>query len=146
MKLLISFCVVMLVSYAVQGQDTGYFNHKGIAINGYDPVAYFTEGKAVQGKTEFSADWKGVHWLFASSRNRMLFLDHPEAYAPQYGGYCAFGASENHLAPTDPQAWTIIGRKLYLNYNPSVKRQWLSDTARRIPLADAYWKDLKKSN
>lgn len=146
MKLLISFWFVLLLSNAVQGQDTAFFNKNGIAINGYDPVAYFTEGKAIQGKSEFSAVWKGVHWLFESSGNRTIFLDNPEAYAPQYGGYCAFGASENHLAPTDPQAWTIIDHKLYLNYNPSVKRQWLPDTARRIPMADAYWKALKLSH
>lgn len=143
MKLMISAWVLLLVSFAVKGQDAGIFNKKGIAINGYDPVAYFIKGKATQGKAEFAADWKGVQWLFESSGNRKIFLDNPEAYAPQYGGYCAFGASDNHLAPTDPQAWTIIDHKLYLNYNPSVKREWLSDTARRIPLADAYWKGLK---
>lgn len=146
MKVLIVFGAFLCFTLVAFGQETKYFSNKGIAINGYDPVAYFTEGRAVAGKAEFSVAWKGVEWLFASSGNRKLFVENPDAYAPQYGGYCAFGASDHHLAPTDPQAWTIIGSKLFLNYSPAVKSQWLPDTARRIPLANAYWMEIQKSN
>ncbi|MGB7413736.1 MAG: YHS domain-containing (seleno)protein, partial [Thermosynechococcaceae cyanobacterium] len=90
------------------------FAENGIAIRGYDPVAYFTESQPVQGKSEFAYDWKGATWHFASAEHRDLFSGEPAKYAPQYGGYCAWAVKEGTTAPIDPQAWKIVDGKLYL--------------------------------
>jgi hypothetical protein len=76
--------------------------------------------------------------------NKQLFVSDPEKFAPQYGGYCAYGASEKHLSPTDPQAWTIVEGKLYLNYSPKVKSMWVKDSLNRIVQANHYWPALNK--
>lgn len=115
----------------------------GIAIKGYDAVAYFNQGKAVKGDTSFSYQWQHGKWLFANQKNLQDFSLNPEKYAPQFGGFCAYGASRGYKADTDPQAFTVVGEKLYLNYNLKVKEEWLKDTARRIQLANAYWNTLQ---
>jgi YHS domain-containing protein len=145
-KLLSAAFLVWVVTISF-GQSTSvsetHLNVKdGIALKGYDPVAYFTEGKPVKGEPSFSYQWKGVQWFFANKKNQDAFSANPEKYAPQYGGYCAYGASRGYKADTDPQAFTIVGEKLFLNYNLKVKEEWLKDTARRIQLANDYWKTL----
>src|SRR5512135_2769630 len=89
----------------------------GVAIRGYDPVAYFTESKPVEGSKQFTFEWQGATWRFASAANRDLFAKTPEKYAPQYGGYCAYAVSQGHTATIDPQRWRIVDGKLYLNYS-----------------------------
>lgn len=131
--------LVLLISAASYAQDVKYYDTKGIAINGYDPVAYFTQNMAVAGTDSYSTDWSGNKWKFISQANLDSFKIAPEKYAPQYGGYCAYGCSENHKAPTDPNAFTIVGNKLYLNYSLKVKQLWLKDTAGKIKAADGYW-------
>jgi len=96
----------------------------GVAIKGYDPVAYFTQSKPVKGSSTFTHHWMNSTWWFASAEDRDEFARDPEKYAPQYGGYCACGVSQGHTAPIDPEAWTIIEGKLYLNYSKGVKKTW----------------------
>ena len=127
----------MLLSASIHAQTTFYSNKNGLAIKGYDPVAYFNEQKAVEGKNDFFYDWSGVKWLFKSQANLDAFKMEPQKFAPQYGGFCAYGTSENHLSPTDPNAWTIVDGKLYLNYNKDVKGLWSKDIPERIKKADA---------
>ena len=134
----------LLISVASYAQDVKYFNTKGTAINGYDPVAYFFQNKALEGTDSYSTDWSGSKWKFISQANLDSFKIAPEKYAPQYGGYCAYGCSENHKAPTDPNAFTIVGNKLYLNYSLKVKEFWLKDTSGKIKAADGYWPALNK--
>jgi YHS domain-containing protein len=136
--------LALLISAASYAQDVKYFNTNGAAINGYDPVAYFTQNKAVAGTDNYATDWSGSKWKFISQANLDSFKLAPEKYAPQYGGYCAYGCSENHKAPTDPNAFTIVGNKLYLNYSLKVKELWLKDTTGKIKVADAYWPALNK--
>ena len=139
--------IVLFVScFCAGAQTTTYFNSDGIAIRGYDPVAYFTESKPVEGTSQFSYTWQGTRWHFKNQANLDLFKASPEKYAPQFGGYCAYGASENHKAPTDAAAFTIIDNKLYLNYNLKVKEIWMKDTKGRIEKADRYWVTLKDKN
>lgn len=109
------------------------------AIDGYDPVAYFTEGKPVEGSASIGLEWGGGTWRFSSEANRHAFESDPEKYAPQYGGYCAYGMSEGYLAQTDPAAWTIVDGKLYLNFDAGVMERWRETKERRIPRADANW-------
>jgi YHS domain-containing protein len=114
-------------------------DRKGLALHGYDPVAYFTDGKPVAGTSEHTFEWKGATWRFASAEHRERFAADPERYAPQYGGYCAKAVSENQTADVDPEAWKIVDGKLYLNYSPKVQALWEQDIPGRIARADANW-------
>jgi YHS domain-containing protein len=135
----------ILITGAVSlfAQKAEVFNLSEQAIRGYDPVAYFTEGKPVKGDEKFTFRWKDANWYFSSKQNLDLFTKEPEKYAPQYGGYCAYGMSEGHKAPTDPNAWTIVDGKLYLNYSLKVKEGWVKNQKDRIDKADKNWPGLK---
>ena len=116
----------------------------GKAINGYDPVAYFTEGKPIEGKGGFTLDWMGARWWFASASNRDAFAKNPARYAPQYGGYCAWAVSQGSAASTTPQAWKIVKGKLYLNYSKGIQKRWESGgVAKLIAAGDANWPEIK---
>jgi hypothetical protein len=114
-----------------------------LAVDGYDPVAYFTEGKPVEGKKEFSYDWNGAKWRFASAANRELFAAEPPKYAPQYGGYCAWAVAHNYTADSDPEAWAVVDGKLYLNYDKKVQEKWRQDVPGNIAKADQNWPKLR---
>lgn len=128
----------------VMAQKPAIFATRDGAIRGFDPVAYFTEGKAVTGTNEFTLVWNDQTWHFATAQNLALFKADPEKYAPQYGGYCAFGMSRGYKAETQPDAWTIVDGKLYLNYNTRVREEWKKNQAERITKADANWPSVKK--
>ena len=113
------------------------------AIEGVDPVAYFTEGEPVEGRSEFSLDWMGATWYFTSAENRDLFAADPEKYAPQYGGYCAWAVANGYTAKIDPEAWRIVGDRLYLNYSKDVQAQWARDIPGNITKADANWPKIR---
>lgn len=119
-------------------------NHdrSGVAIQGYDPVAYFTDSKPVKGDAKFSFSWHGANWIFASAEHRDMFAKNPDQYAPQYGGYCAYGVGQGHTVDIDPEAWKIIEGKLYLNYSKSVQKEFAKDPPGRIKLADQNWPGL----
>ena len=118
---------------------------KGTAINGFDVVAFFHESKPVRGTDELSYSYKNATWLFSSKENREAFADAPEKYAPQYGGWCAYGTSQGHKAPTQADTWTIANDKLYFNYNKKVKEMWSQDQQRLIEVADEKWPTVKLS-
>lgn len=111
----------------------------GVAINGYDPVAYFTEGRPVKGDRSHQAAHEGAVFWFASAENRDRFVAAPERYAPQYGGFCAYGMSEGYKATTEPDAFTVHEGRLYLNYNREVRDLWNQDRPGRIAAADKNW-------
>jgi YHS domain-containing protein len=111
----------------------------GVAIKGYDPVAYFMESKPVKGDSDFTVDWNGAEWRFASAAHRDLFKMEPEKYAPQFGGYCAWAVSRGYTAGIDPDAWKIVEGKLYLNYSLKVQAQWLEDVSGNITKARENW-------
>ena len=129
---------LLLLSSAVLAQ-TPVYQSGGAAINGYDPVAYFLENKPVPGTEAHTLTWNGATWRFASVDNMEAFREKPEQFAPQYGGYCAYGASRGYLAQTDPQAFTILDHKLYLNYSLDVRTEWMKDLEDRILKADYNW-------
>lgn len=143
MKSTILAVLICLVLNSCNEKQPEIYSNSSIAINGYDPVAYFTENKPVKGNSEYSFEWKGAHWLFSSKDNMDLFASAPEKYEPQYGGYCAYGCSKGKKATTDPQAWTIVDGKLYLNNSPQVKEKWLMEQKQRIELADKNWPQIK---
>lgn len=118
------------------------FAKGGVAIRGADPVAYFTEGAARYGEKSISYDWQGVTWRFVSEDNRAAFQADPAAYAPQYGGNCAWAVSQGYTASTTPEAWRIVDGKLYLNYSKGVQRTWEKDIPTNITNADKNWPGL----
>ncbi len=116
---------------------TGTFS--SLAVSGHDPVAYFKQGKPVEGSSEHELEWNGATWRFSSAANLAAFEADPEAYAPQYGGYCAWAVSQGYTASTDPTAWRIVDGKLYLNYSHGVQRRWEKDIPGNIAKADTNW-------
>ena len=112
---------------------------KGVAVGGYDPVAYFTEKTPQKGVSALTAEYAGATWHFATEANRQAFLKEPARYAPQYGGYCAWAVSQGYTAKGDPSAWTIVDGKLYLNYDKGVQANWEKSKPANISKADANW-------
>lgn len=123
----------------LRAQEPAIYAEGGIAIDGTDAVAYFTEGRPVAGLAEHSVDWGGVSWRFATAENAARFADAPEDYAPQFGGYCAWAVAQGYTASTDPDAWTIHDGKLYLNFNRRIRRRWERDIDGNIAKGVANW-------
>jgi len=136
----ILFLTAAIQAHALDPTYTSLFSNK--AIKGYDTVAYFTEGKPVEGKSDFSTDYNEATWLFASQQHLDLFLANPEKYAPQYGGYCAYAVSKGQTASIRPELFTIHDGKLYLNYNESINERWLENKESFISDADEHWPEL----
>jgi YHS domain-containing protein len=126
--------------FAVDPVNTTFFGDK--AIEGYDPVAYFTDGKPVEGKKEFRFQWMDANWFFASAAHRDQFQKNPEKYAPAYGGYCAWAVSQGYTASIDPEAWKIVDDVLYLNYSKKVQAQWEENIPGNIEAANENWPKL----
>ena len=129
----------LVIGVSLKAQLSPTFQTTDGAIRGYDPVAYFVQGKPVKGNKAFTYEWNGADWKFANSQNLAAFKKSPEEYAPQYGGYCAYGTADGHKAPIDPEAWTIVNGKLYLNYDKHVKALWTKDQQGLINKADRNW-------
>ena len=123
---------------AVEEINMSYFG--GVALDGYDSVSYFTDSKAVKGSKAFTFEWKGATWLFSSDANRQRFKASPEAFAPQYGGYCSNQMSLGNLSDIDTGVWRIIDNKLYLFGHDSGRLRWASETGQRISDADRFWR------
>ena len=142
----LSIFVLLVVFVAVPAKANAKsavnIDKKGVAIKGYDPVAYFTMSKPMKGKKDFEASWMGASWLFASAGNRVMFQGEPEKYAPRYGGYCAYGVATNSLFDINPKAWTVYKGHLYLNKSLNVRDMWSKDIPGNIRKADANWPGL----
>ena len=124
---------------AAPNTEIAYFEESGIAISGADPVAYFTESAYVPGSDEFTQEWQGVTWKFASAENRDAFVADPDAYAPQYGGFCAYAVSQGYTAKIEPDAWRIVDGKLYLNFDQKIQKRWEKDIPGHIASANQNW-------
>jgi YHS domain-containing protein len=113
-----------------------------VAIRGYDPVAYFTDGRPRQGKSEFAVQHDGATWWFASAEHQAMFAADPDKYMPAFGGFCAFGTSRGYLVKIEPEAWSIVDGRLYLNYDLGVRDTWMKDQKGNIDKASANWPNL----
>lgn len=116
---------------------TGHFSN--LAVGGYDPVAYFEQGEPAKGQPQYSYEYKGATWRFSSAENLASFTADPDAYAPQFGGYCAWAVSQGYTAPGNPKNWSVVEGKLYLNYNDKVQRDWEKDIPGFIAKANENW-------
>jgi YHS domain-containing protein len=133
------FAALMSFAAAAAAQKPEIYAERAGAIRGYDPVAYFTENRPAKGSDKFTHQWKGATWRFSSAENRDRFAAAPDKFAPQYGGYCAYGVAQNYAVSIDPHAWSIVEGKLYLNYSKSVRQDWNRDIPGYIRKADANW-------
>ncbi len=134
--------IVLATSLATSALAAGVevnASNTGLALQGYDPVAYFTEGEATPGSYKITSVYNETTYRFSSEAHKATFEANPEAYLPQYGGYCAFAVAHGATAKTDADAWTIHDGKLYLNFNKSVRAKWRKDIPGFVERADANW-------
>ena len=132
----------LLSTRIAHAMEPNVFQEGGVAIRGADPVAYFSldeDDDGIIGSPEFALDWNGATWHFASAENRATFEADPEAYAPAYGGYCAYAAARGYTATTVPDAWSIVDGRLFLNFSQRIRRRWLREIPEAIALGDANW-------
>lgn len=137
-RLLLTAAIAFL-AFPALAEEPPIYEVSNLAIQGYDPVAYFTEGAPVEGKESIQLMWMGATWRFSSAANREAFERNPQKYAPQYGGYCAYAASQGYAAASDPETFTLYEGKLYLNHSRPVRSVWARDRAQNVAKADATW-------
>ena len=140
---LIVITACSLVSAATLAGD--FFETDGVALHGYDPVAYFVAAEPQKGQAQYSYEYKGSKFYFANEANKRAFMQAPEKYAPQFGGYCAYGASQGYKVSTQPDAFAIVKDKLYLNYNTKVQEIWKQDVPGNIGRAEKNWPEVSKA-
>ena len=129
-----------VVSTSAFAQD---YTHSTPGVSGYDPVAYFTEGKPLKGNGYHVSDFQGVTYAFASEEHKELFDANPEKYVPAYGGYCAYGVAVGKKFVADPEVWKIVQGRLYLNLDRKIQRTWEKDIPGNIKKADANWAEIR---
>ena len=141
--LAVAVIVVSVVGYfglSAKSEIAAYnIDADGVAIHGYDTVAYFTDAKATKGKSEFEYVWEDARWHFASATNRDLFTANPERYAPKFGGYCSAGVALGEYADADPEAWKIVDGKLYLISTKENREVWQKAQNAHIGYAEYNW-------
>jgi len=114
----------------------------GRALKGYDAVAYHLERRPVKGDEVYALEWKGAKWLFATAENRDKFAAEPERWAPQFGGYCAWGIAKDRTVGVNPTIFRIFDDKLYLNLNMKVHKEWLHNRRVFVDIANEKWPDI----
>lgn len=136
--------MLLLAAISASALAGGFYEKDGVAIKGYDPVAYFTDNRPVKGSPAYKAEYGGSVFHFVSQANRDAFAANPAKYAPQYNGFCAFGTAGGYKAAIDPAAFTIVNNKLYLNYNRDVLKKWSADIPGFVVKADKNWPEVAK--
>lgn len=120
------------------------YTHSTPGINGYDPVAYFTDGKPVKGNGYNVTEHEGVTYMFANKKHRKMFEAEPEKYLPEYGGYCAYGVAVGKKFEIDPEVWKIEDGKLYLNLDTDIQKKWLKDVPGYLQKANVNWMEIEE--
>jgi len=138
------FLLLLFASAPVFGQNKTLLNldRQGIAIQGYDPVAFFTQNRPVKGRPEFESKYNGARYLFASAEDKSTFDANPAKYEPQFGGFCAYAASQNHTAPVKIEAFQIVNGRLLMQYDLGVRKEFNKDTQGNLQKADKNWPGL----
>lgn len=114
-------------------------DQRGVALRGFDTVAYFIEGKAVEGSPQFNATYEGATYYFASAKSREAFVADPTKYIPQFGGFCAMGVAMGIKLDGDPNLFRVVNGKLYVNVNEAAQKRWLQDIPGHVQRADTTW-------
>lgn len=142
-RLTLAGLLITLASASGAAAQAVNLDHSGVALSGYDAVAYQKESTARKGSEQFVATYEGATYRFATAANRDAFLAEPAKYLPAYGGYCAYGVANGHKVSTDPEAWRVVEGKLYLNYSKSVQQKWFKDIPGNIATAEKNWPELR---
>jgi YHS domain-containing protein len=140
---LLTLVALSLSSAAALAGD--FFETDGVALHGYDPVAYFVAAEPQKGQSQYSYEYKGSKFYFANEANKRAFMKSPEKYAPQFGGYCAYGTAQGYKVTTEPDAFAVVKDKLYLNYNKKVQEIWQQDVPGNIERAEKNWPEVSKA-
>jgi YHS domain-containing protein len=138
--------VMLLATPALAADLVNISGASRVAIDGYDPVAFFTDARPVNGSPSISAQYQGATYFFASEEHKELFTRNPGKYAPQFGGFCAYGVSHDALFPVDIKTWQVRDGKLYLNLNPDVLKEFNADFASHVAKAEKNWPGLVRKN
>ncbi len=141
--LMIAFSASLFLMMSVAQASSVNVDGNGLAIQGYDPVSYFTDGKPMKGSSKFTAEHNGATYQFSSIEHQTTFKANPDKYAPQYGGYCAYGLSYGSKAPIEVDKFSVVDGKLYLNFNGDIQSRWSKDISGHISKANANWKKIK---
>jgi YHS domain-containing protein len=119
--------------------------HTGLAVSGFDPVAYFTEARARPGLREFEYDLKGTTWRFCNEGNRAAFAANPKIYIPQFGGYDPVAVARGVATAGHPELWLIADRRLYLFYSDAARNAFAADPDGVLAAAAAQWPQLLRT-
>ena len=138
-------CAILLAAANAAAGERINKDADNLAIRGYDTVAYFTQGRPVEGKPEFAYVWQDARWQFASAEHRDLFAGEPDRYAPQFGGFCTGGVGLGRLAPVDPEAWVIVAGRLYLHHDRAGRDATAADPGPSIAAAVERWEELGRT-
>ena len=146
-KIISAFVLAICLIAAASAGDPHKLINAGtdqVAIRGYDTVAYFTESKPMKGKPEFAFKWRDVTWHFTSAKHKDLFAAEPQRYVPQFGGFCAMAMTNGVVLEVDPNAWTIVDNKLYLNFSLRGTGRFRQDLPGNIAKSEGHWAALQK--
>lgn len=138
-KLFVAAVLLTAISGIAAAKELHNLNRDGVAIQGYDPVAFFTDNRAVQGSSQFQSQYDGAKYYFASAEHKSAFDKEPGKYEPQFGGYCAYGASQGHPAPVKIEAWQIVNGRLLMQYDLGIKDKFNKDQQGNLRKADQNW-------
>jgi YHS domain-containing protein len=141
-KLLAAFVVFAAFSTSAAAKDLLNLGPNGVAIQGYDPVAFFTDSRPVKGNPQFQSDYRNAKYYFASAEHKAAFDKEPAKYEPQFGGYCAYGASRGNKAPVKIEAWQIVNGRLLMQYDLDIKNSFNKDQQGNLRKADENWPGL----
>jgi YHS domain-containing protein len=141
-KLFVALMLFSALSTVATAKDLLNLDSKGVAIQGYDPVAFFTDNRPEKGNPQFQSEYRGAKYYFVSAEHKATFDKEPAKYEPQFGGYCAYGASQGHKAPVKIEAWQIVNGRLLMQYDLDVKNTFNKDQQGNLRKADQNWPGL----
>lgn len=144
MKKLLVIAAINALANLACADEVVNIDKSGLALQGYDPVCYFTDGKPIKGSAEFTATYKGATYRFVSAEHRSRFMQSPEKYAPQFGGFCGYAASINKLAPIEVEYFQVLHDRLILQHNKKAWDLWHKDVEGNLKKADANWPALSQ--
>ncbi len=141
-KLFLAFLVLAAWSAMAAAKELLNVDGNGVAIQGYDPVAFFTDNRPIKGSPQFQSEYKGAKYYFVSSEHKAAFEKEPAKYEPQFGGYCAYGVSHGRKAPIKIEAWQIVNGRLLMQYDLDIKGEFNRDQQGSLKKADENWPGL----
>ena len=138
-KLFVAGALFAALAGIAAAKELKNLDKTGVAIQGYDPVAFFTDNRPVKGNSQFQSEFQGAKYYFASAEHKTTFDKEPAKYEPQFGGYCAYGASQGHPAPVKIEAWQIVNGRLLMQYDLGIKDKFNKDQQGNLRKADQNW-------